>query len=137
MKRKKAVAAKAAEVATAVAADGSVDPTLLTSTVTIKGKEYTLCFDLLSLARAEHELRKAGHDVNLFEILPVDTAERLLTMFAVALRRFHPDIPFEDALRIPGLGSFYQLRLAVVDAWRRSLEEPEVDSSKNPTQPGE
>lgn len=130
-------AAEPVPLATAVAPDGSVDPTLLTSNVTIAGKLYTLCFDLGSLARGEHELRAAGHDVNLLKALPARTLEDVLVLFAVAIRRFHPEIAYEEALKIPTLPSVYQVRLAVADAWVRSLADPEAgEKKKNPTQPG-
>lgn len=138
-KKNKAAAVEAAKpepLATAVAPDGSVDPTLLTAKVTIGGVEYTLCFDLGSLARGEHELRAAGHDVNLLKSLPGATLEDLLVLFAVSIRRFHPEIAFEDALKIPNLPSVYKVRLAIADAWQRSLAIPKPEDSKNPTQPG-
>lgn len=123
-------------VATAVDANGAVDPTLLTSKVTIRGVEYTLCWDLGALARGEHELRMAGHDVSLLKSLPAATLEDVLVLFAVAIRRFHPEIPYARALKIPTLPSVYAVRLAITEAWARSLAEPEAEDKKNPTQPG-
>jgi len=135
-KRKKPAAGKPEVHATAVLPDGSVDPTLLTAQVTIGGKVYTLCFDLGALARAEHELRALGHNVNILSALPVETLSDVLVMFAVAVRQFHPGIGYDAALAIPKLSDVYKVRLAVADAWSRSLAEPDPEAKKNPTQPG-
>jgi hypothetical protein len=134
--KKAAAPAKTAALATAVAQDGSVDPTLLTAQVTIAGKVYTLCFDLGTLSRGEHELRAAGYDVNLLQSLPADTLEHVLVLFAVAIRRFHPEIAYPDALKIPSLPHVFPLRIAIADAWARSLAAPEAGDKQNPTQPG-
>ena len=131
-----AAAATETQPSTAVAPDGSVDPTLLTSKVKVGGKEYTLCFDLQTLAAVEHQLRKAGHDVYLLESLPSQTLAHVLVTFAACIQRFHPEIPYQEALRLPGLNDIYAVRLAIADAWRRSVAEPEGEDKKNPTQPG-
>jgi hypothetical protein len=123
-------------LATAVAPDGAVDPTLLTSKVKIGGREITMCWDLGSLARAEHELRSSGHDVNLLKALPALTLENTMVLFAASVRRFHPEITFEKAMKMLTLANVYTVGVAIADAWARSLADPGKDAEENPTQPG-
>lgn len=113
------------------------DPNLLTSTVKVGGKEYTLCFDMRTLATIERQLRAEGHNVNLLEALPSQTIEHLLVTFAASIRRFHPEIGFVEALAIPKLTDIYAVSLAIAEAWRKSLPEVDPkDAKKNPTGPG-
>lgn len=108
-----------------------IDPTLQTSTVKVQGREYTLCFDMLTLAKVERELRAQGHNVTLLEALPSQTLEHVLVTFAAALRRFHPEIPFAKALTLPKLADVYAVSLAIADAWKKSLPAPDESVKKN------
>lgn len=135
MTPKKRKPAPAAPVAAPVP-EVPADPTLLTSTVTLRGREYVLCFDLGTLAQAEAELIKQGHAVNLLKSLPGLTIEDVMVTFAAALRRFQPEIGFTEALRIPAMGEVYLIGNAIADAWNRSLTPPEKEAPRNPPSPG-
>jgi hypothetical protein len=108
-----------------------VDPTLETSSVTVQGREYTLCFDMRTLAKVERELRAQGHAVTLLESLPSQTLEHTLVTFAATLRRFHPEIPFVQALALPKMADIYAISLAIADAWKKSLPVPDESVKKN------
>lgn len=110
------------------------DPMLLTSTVDIKGKTYTLCFDTRALMKAEHDLREQGHDVNLQRSLPVLTLENTVIVFAAAVRRFHPEITFEAAIDLVTMRYFMAVGNAVLEAWNKCLAEPE-EASAGPRKP--
>ena len=126
-------AAKPEPTAPAVVND---DPTLQTHEVKIRGKAYTLCFDLRSLARAERELRAAGNDVNLFLALPGQTLDNLLTLFACAIRRFHPEIGYDEACELLTPADVYVVGEAVNKLWEDSVPAPDESADKNPIQPG-
>jgi hypothetical protein len=113
------------------------DPTLQTWDAKIKGKSYTLCFDLRFLARAERELRAAGHDVNLFQALPGQTLENIFTMFACSLRRFHPELDYDTACGLLTPAYVYVVNDAINKLWMESIPAPDAEAAKeNPTQPG-
>lgn len=107
---------------------------LLTSTVDIKGKTYTLCFDTRALIKAEHDLREQGHDVNLQRSLPVLTLENTVIVFAAAVRRFHPEITFDDAIDLVSMRYYMAVGNAVLAAWEKCLAEPE-ESDVGPREP--
>jgi hypothetical protein len=113
------------------------DPTLQTWEVKIGGKSHTLCFDLRFLARAERELRAAGNDVNLFRALPGQTLDNIFTMFACSLRRFHPEISYDDACGLLTPAQVYVVSDAINKLWEASIPAPDPEAAKeNPTQPG-
>lgn len=116
----------------------AANPTLRTAEVTVKGRKLTLCFDLRELARAEAELKRAGHaEVDLFRSLPVDTVESVFIVFTCALRRFHPEIGFEEAVSMLDFADIYNLRQEVMKAWALSMPDPEKDAKPDPTNPGQ
>lgn len=113
------------------------DPTLQTRDVTIGGKVYTLCLDLRSLARAERELRANGYDVSLYLALPGQTLDNILTVFAAALRRFHPEIDYDAACNLLTLPDVYVVGEAIMRLWQSSMPKPEKTvAERNPIQPG-
>lgn len=119
------------------------DPTLPTQEVKIGGKTYTLCFDLRSLARAERELRAAGNDVNLFYALPGRTLDNILTLFACSIRRFHPEIGYDDACALLTPLDVYTVGDAINKLWEESVPKPDDEeleatnkAGADPTQPG-
>lgn len=116
----------------------SADPTLRVAEVTVKGRKLTLCFDLRELARAEAELKRAGHaEVDLFRSLPVDTVESVFIVFACAVRRFHPEIGFDEAVSMLNFSDIYNVRQEVVNAWAASMPDPEPEKTADPTNPGQ
>jgi hypothetical protein len=112
-----------------------VDATLPKIPVTIDGKTYDLCFDLGALAEAETEFRRQGHDVNLMDALPGFTLAQVRTLFPCALRKFHPDISFDDAQKMVTLPTLYVVAAAIGAAWQASL--PESDKQADPPQAAE
>lgn len=111
------------------------DPTLPKTPVTIKGVTYNLCLDLGALAEAEAALIAEGHtEVNLLYALPNQNLGNTRIVFAAALRKFHPEIPFEHAMGLLTFDSLYTVALAIQKAWVAAT--PEADQSAPPPQPG-
>lgn len=103
-----------------------IDPTLPTKELTIAGKTYRMCLDLNTLAMAEEALQKQGHKVDLLLVLPqLNSLGAMRTLFATAIHRFHPEIPFEQAVSIPGLAELYEVRAAIAPLWEESMPTPE------------
>lgn len=82
------------------------DPTLPKTPVTIGGKTYNLCFDLGALAEAEaamnEHVKKAGGSefANLLSNLyPLNLANTRI-LFAAGVRKFHPEIGFDEAMAL-------------------------------------
>ena len=105
------------------------DATLPKTAIKIGDKEYNLCFDFGALSTAETELNKEGHEVNLLAVLPVLNLSNTRVIFAAALRTFHPDITFEQAVGMVNFGNVYVIANAIADAWKQALPEPEKEKN--------
>jgi hypothetical protein len=105
-----------------------------------------MCFDLGALAQAEHELnapgpgRPYGYDVNLLFALPSFgrlTLYNTRILFAASLRKFQPEIAWEDALALLTDAYLPTAATAIVAAYNLGAPEPEKDGDDaNPTPPG-
>lgn len=118
------------------------DATLPKTPITIGETTYNLCFDLGALSEAETsinaELARAKSDdrVNVLNALPVQNLSNTRVMFAAALRVFHPEVKFFDALKMVTAPVLFDVALAVRKAWGEAMPEPEADPV-DPPQPGE
>ncbi len=112
-----------------------IDPTIESTPIAIDGKVYQMCFDLASLAEAEHAMVGAGHDVNLLYALPKVNLESTRILFAASLQRFHSELEFQDRLDLLTLPYVLTAANAIADAWGKALAKP--DSKANPPQPGQ
>lgn len=117
------------------------DATLPKTAIEIRGKTYHLCFDLGALAEAETainaELAREGRSdlVNLLYALPAQNLASTRTIFAAAVRTFHPDLSFEEARQLPALEDLYTVAVKVREAWNQSRVEPAADeAAENPPQ---
>lgn len=114
-----------------------VDSTLPRTPVTIGGKTYDLCLDLGALSEAETELVRKGHDVNILMSLPPVNLTATRIIFGAAMRRFHPEISYEQAVAMLTPKYIHGAYIAIVEAWNKSVSEPdEAGETKNPTEPG-
>jgi hypothetical protein len=117
----------------------AADPTLPKTPVVIGGKTYNLCLTLGALAEAEAainaELLVAGRVdlVNLLFALPVQNLSNTRMVFAGAIRTFHPEISYEEALKLPALSEIYDVAILVKKAWDEASARPEA--SLDPLQP--
>jgi hypothetical protein len=112
------------------------DPTVETTEIVIGGKTYKMCFDFRSLAKAERELNAAGHKISLLTALPGHNLESIYVMFAASIRRFHPEIAYEDAIDLVDLPTAFSVYSAIVEAWAKAMPEPRREDKRNPTEPG-
>jgi hypothetical protein len=116
-------------------ADTSLDPTLPKTPITIKGITYQMCLDLGALAEAEAALIAEGHhEVNLLYALPNQNLSNTRTVFAASLRKFHPEISFDDAKKLLSFDALYAVALKIQEAWTAATPEPETPA--DPPQPG-
>jgi hypothetical protein len=113
------------------------DPTLKTTEIEIKGKKYTLCFDMGSLAEAELYFRRAGEQVNLLAAFPEVSLSSVLVIFPCAIRKFHPELSFKQAQEIIGssLPAIYAVAPFIMQAWRDSMPEADPDAPKTEPPP--
>ena len=116
----------------------AVDPTLETAEVMIKGKTYTLCFDIEALAQAEQELNLAGVPVNVLQIGPSINLHNTRMLFPIALRRFHPEIKYDEAqAMLSNLAWAMVAGNAIAEAVNKAFSEfqsfQQGEGSKNPT----
>jgi hypothetical protein len=113
------------------------DATLPRTPVTIRGKEYYLCFDLGALAEAETAINaefaraKLPERVNLLVSLSELNLKNVRVLFAAAVRTFQPELAFDDALELLALGDVFHVVAAIEASWSASIPEPE-----NPSEPG-
>lgn len=119
------------------ATSDDVRPTLLFTEIAIEGTTYKMCFNLGALAKAETELLAQGHDVNILTALPSLNLSSTIILFAASLRKFHPEIPFEDAKELLTLPYVMVAANAIADAWKKALPPVEEDAKANPTQAAE
>jgi hypothetical protein len=116
-------------------ADTTADPTLPKTPVTVGGKTYNLCLDLGALAEAEAALIAEGHhEVNLLYALPNQNLSNTRIIFAAALRKFHPEISFDDAKKLLTFDGLYTVAVKIQEAWQAAIPEPET--AEAPPQPG-
>lgn len=113
------------------------DPTLATTDVVIDGKVYRMCFDMQALGQAEEDLIAEGHDVQLLLALPKFNIKNTLIIFAASIRRFHPEISYEDAVRLVTLPYVYTVAAAIQEAWKKAMPDAaSAEDGANPIQPG-
>jgi hypothetical protein len=116
------------------------DPSLPKTPVTVAGKVYNLCFDLGALAEGETAINaelareKPPRHLNLLIALPAQDLASTRVMFAAAVRKFHPELGFDEAQRLLTIDSIHDVALAVRAAWEAATPEPE--KSADPPQPG-
>lgn len=114
-----------------------VDATLPRTPITIGGKTYDLCLDLGSLSEAESELVRLGYDVNILLSLPPVNLSTTRVVFGAALRRFHPELSFPQAVALLTPKYIHPAYIAIMEAWGKSISEAdEAEAAKNPTEPG-
>jgi hypothetical protein len=111
------------------------DPTVPFTEITIDGTTYKMSLDLESLATVEEELIAKGQDVNLFASLPKMNLSNVRLVFAASLRKFQPEIPFDEAIRILTLPHLYEAGAAIGKAWNDTLSPPEEGEESDPTKP--
>jgi hypothetical protein len=111
------------------------DPTLETTEVEIKGKKYTLCFDLGAIAEAEFHFMKQGKEVNLLAAFPNMSLWAVRMIFPCAIHRFHPELTFEAAQKLVTLPVLYAVWPFINLAWKQSIPEPEEGTSQTPPVP--
>lgn len=113
-------------------AGSPADPTLPKTPITIDGNVYNLCFDFAALAEAESALNAEGHNVNLLAALPTLNLANTRTVFAAALRTFHSDIAFDDAVKLVNFGNAYTIAGAIADAWEAAIPKTETKPGNAP-----
>ena len=86
--------------------------------IDLDGKSYKLCFDLRELAKAEQELRREGHGVDLLLALNVGALnlDAVETLFAATVRTFHPELKYDDAVALVTLSSVYHIATVILEA---------------------
>jgi hypothetical protein len=115
------------------------DASLPKTPVTVGGKTYNLCFDLGALSEAETAInldfvrRDDSRRVNLLAALPFDDLANTRIVFAAAVRKFHPELGFEEAMGLLGLDDVYRVWGAIRAAWDAS--RPQSEGTPGPTDP--
>src|SRR5579875_2429828 len=109
----------------------TIDPTLPTTPITIEGTTYHLCFDLGALAEAEQALNREGHQVNLLAALPHLTLANVRIIFAAAIRKYHPEIGYHQAISMVTLANVYAIATAIAAAWTEAVPEPEEEPAQD------
>ncbi len=117
----------------------NADKTLPTDVIEVAGKKYTICMDIGTLIDAEEELNAAGHNVSLLLSLPPLSASKTRRIFAIALRKFHPEITFEEAMGILDLPALYKTSDIFSDLWLRSTPQAKEggEATENPSKSAE
>jgi hypothetical protein len=86
--------------------------------VHVDGKTYKLCFDMRELAKAERELEREGHRVNMLFALNVGSLDldAVETLFAATVRTYHPELKYNDAVALVTLSSVYHIATVILEA---------------------
>ena len=118
----------------------TADATLPKTPVVLGGKTYNLCLDLGALAEAETEINgellRAGRkeSVNLLFALPALNLASVRLIFAAAIRKFHPEISFDEACALVTLVTVYDIAKRIQDVWDAASP---VTATPDPSRPGE
>jgi hypothetical protein len=110
-----------------------IDPTLAATEITIAGNTYKMCLNFRALAQAESELVAQGHDVNILSALLSLNLNSTMILFAASLRKFHPEIAYEDAKNLIDWSSALRVAALIADVWNKS-HTPAEEGKANPTQ---
>jgi len=116
------------------------DSTLPKTPITIGGKTYNLCFDLGALSEAETlinaELIRANRSdlINLLFALPVQNLANTRKIFACGIRTFHPELSYEEALKLLTVDALYEAATAIRLAW--TAANPEAKDPSDPSRAG-
>lgn len=131
-------------MATREIAGTSRDATLPRTPITIRGREYNLCFDLGALSEAETAINaefakaKLPERVNLLLAISNPNLANTRIMFAAAVRTFHPELSFEEARELLRIGDVFDVMTAVSAAWAASTGNgAKPDRPSEPAAPGE
>jgi hypothetical protein len=121
-------------------ANTAADPLLPRTPVTINGREYNLCFDFRALREAELAFSQQGHRAALISAMNDPFMfENVCRVFPCALRRFHPEITWDDAQAMVDLGSVDVIAMAIYEAKRDASPKPNPEEDQeqkaNPTEP--
>jgi hypothetical protein len=100
----------------------------------INGKTYKLCFELRQLSKAEQELNREGHPVNMLLALNVGSLDlnAVQTLFAASVRTYHPELKYEAAIDLITMESVYSVAIVILDA----LGIEHLGGSKKVADPG-
>ncbi|QMV19693.1 hypothetical protein GOB94_14075 [Granulicella sp. 5B5] len=117
------------------------DPTLPTVTVPTSIGDIILCLDFEALAEAEAALIKSGHeDVNLLQSLSMNfPVFRVRMFFAIAARRFQPELNYDEACKLVSLQNIGIIADGILAVWQASTP-PVVEGDeavKNPSVPSD
>ena len=116
------------------------DATLPRTPITVRGREYNLCFDLGALAEAETAINaefaraKLPERVNLLVSLSELNLKNVRILFAAGVRAFHSELDFEEAQELLALGDIFRVVAAIESSWSAAVPEPE--KAARPLEPG-
>lgn len=85
--------------------------------IEIDGTTYNLCFDFRALREAENAYKAEGHHSNLLVTFRNFDFESVSLVFPCAVRRFHPELSWEQAQAMVHLGSVFDIGNAIAAAW--------------------
>lgn len=114
----------------------AADPTLPKTPVTIDGKTYNLCIDFGALAEAETAInaelqrQKRTDKVNLLIAMGEMNLLNTRVLFAAALRAFHPELSYDDAVGLLRLDNIQDVAYALWSAWAAATPAPEANPPK-------
>ncbi len=105
--------------------------TLKTTTLTVRGKDYSLYLDFAALATAEARLRKVGIQANLLQILTLTdlTASGVAAMLFAALLRDLPEVTYDYALALISLPRLTEVFTALMAAYTAAQADPDEDQA--------
>jgi hypothetical protein len=123
--------------------DTPADPMLPKTPIEIDGKTYFMCFDYRALREAEGAFRAEGHNANLLVSFREFSFDSVSLVFPCAVRRFHPELSWDQAQALVNLGNVFDIGNAIAAAWMAAMpkEKPKEpgdevpDVLANPTKP--
>lgn len=118
----------------------SAPPDLPTVDIEIGGVIYKACFDFQALYDAEEQLLRLGHkDANLLRIFPQLSASSARRLFAVAIQRFHPQIPFDERVRLVGTDprAIWLVGEKLAELWLYSMPKPKEGAAATGVDPSQ
>jgi hypothetical protein len=101
------------------------DPAIEYTEVELDGNKYRMCMDYDSLAEAEEHFQAAGKNISLLMALPNMNLKNIRIVFAAAIHRYHPELSFEEAMRIVTLPNSLTIAYKISEAWRKALPDAE------------
>lgn len=104
-----------------------------TVVVAIRGTEYTLCWDIEAVMRAEAGFAAQGHDLNLMDGAVRFNMSNLRMIFVAMLERYHSNLSFEERCKLWSTSTYQLLGRVTASIYIDAVKRDQQEGQPGPT----